>query len=140
MFRKAVFGAATAIVALLLIFLPGTAREAPATPAFWKAEGPAGSVYFLGSIHILPKEVVWRRPEIDQALAKSQQLVFEIDLEQAQDVGAIMPIMGKYGFLPPDRSLHKMLAVEYRKSLTRWRRNMGSNPQSSTGCAHGSSR
>ena len=128
MYRKAFFGAATAIVALLLFFVPVTARETLATPAFWKAEGSSGSVYFLGSIHILPKDVVWRRAEIDAALAKAQQLVFELDLDEARNPAAAMPIMGKYGFLPPDQSLHKMLAPEYREKLDAVAKRYGLQP------------
>jgi uncharacterized protein len=72
MIRKLVLGAAsvgaTAVVALLLVFAPVTARETTAAPAIWKIDGPAGDVYLFGSIHILPKGFQWRRPELEAAL------------------------------------------------------------------------
>lgn len=120
--RTSLFGVTSAtllagVAAFLLVFAPVTAREAPAAPALWKIDGANGDVYLFGSIHILPKGFVWRRPELEAALAQAQRLVFEIDLDQAKNMGTMTQLLTKYGFLPPDKSLHKMLAPEHRKRL-----------------------
>lgn len=132
MIRKLALGAATAgmtaIVALLFVFAPVTARETAATPALWKIDGPTGDVYLFGSIHILPKGLQWRRPELEAALAQSQRLVFEINMDEASDPLAMVGLLTKIGFLPPDKSLHKMLAPEYRAKLDKVGQSVGVPP------------
>lgn len=121
MIRKLVVGAAAtsaaALVALLFVFAPVTARETAATPALWKVAGQNGDIYLFGSIHILPKGLRWKRPELEAALQRAQRLVFEIDLDEAMNPAATMGIVTQLGFLPPDKSLRKMLAPEYRVKL-----------------------
>jgi hypothetical protein len=132
MFRKIVFGAAalctTAFVALALVFAPVTARETNAAPAIWKIDGPTGDVFLFGSIHILPKDFKWRRPELDAALQQAQHLVFEINLDDAMNPAATMGFVTQHGFLPPDKSLHRMLATEYRKKLDEVATSLGLPP------------
>jgi uncharacterized protein len=121
MLRKFVAGAAAActaaLVSLLFVFAPVTAREATTAPALWKIDGPQGDVYLFGSIHILPKGLNWRRPELEAALQQAQRLVFEINLDDAMNPASTMGIVSQLGLLPPDKSLKKMLAPEYRAKL-----------------------
>jgi uncharacterized protein YbaP (TraB family) len=132
MIRKLVLGAAsvgaTAAVALLLVFAPVTARETTAAPAIWKIDGPAGDVYLFGSIHILPKGFQWRRPELEAALQQAQRLAFEINMDDAANPASTMPLITQYGFLPPDKTLHKMLAPEHRKRLDEVAASLGLPP------------
>jgi uncharacterized protein YbaP (TraB family) len=107
----------TCLLALLAAHAPVTARDKPIAPALWKIDGPQGDVYLFGSFHLLPKGLQWRSPELEAALQASQSLVFEIDLDAAKDVTVMGGLIVKYGLLPPGQSLHKMLAVEYRKKL-----------------------
>jgi uncharacterized protein len=76
-------------------------------------------VFLFGSIHILPKGLQWRRPELEAALNQAQRLVFEINMDEAMDPLATMGLLTKIGFLPPDKSLRKMLALEHRANSTR---------------------
>ena len=132
MFRKIAFGAATvctaAVVALLLVFAPVTARDTTAAPAIWKIDGPAGDIYLFGSIHILPKDFQWRRPELDAALRQAQRLVFEINMDDAMSPASTMGLVTQHGFLPPDKTLHKMLAPEHRKKLDEVSASLGVPP------------
>src|SRR5262249_47648573 len=116
--------------AFFLAFAPAAVSKptAPA-PALWRIDGPQGDIYFFGSIHILPKGLQWRRPELDAALAEAQQLVFELDLDQAQDINVMGALVAKLGFLPPDQSLHKMLAPERRHQLDDLATSLGLDPQ-----------
>jgi hypothetical protein len=122
----AVSAAAAAAVAFLLVFSSATARD-PA-PALWKIDGPNGDIYFFGSIHILPKGYQWRRSELDAALQQAARLVFEIDFDKAKDPTANIGLVTQYGFLPPDKSLRKMLAPEYRKKLDEASASLGLPP------------
>lgn len=59
------------------------APEKPAVlnlaPALWKIETPVSTVYFLGTIHMLPETVNWVTPAITDAFAKAETLILETD-------------------------------------------------------------
>ncbi len=134
MIRKLVVGAAAicaaALVALLFVVAPVTARETAANPALWKIAGQKGDIYLFGSIHILPKGLHWKRPELEAALQRAQRLVFEVDLDEAMNPAATMGIVTQLGFLPSDKSLRKMLAPEYRLKLDELATSLGLPPAS----------
>lgn len=132
MIRRTVLSAAAvclaAVAALLFVFAPVTARETAATPALWKIDGPAGDIYLFGSIHILPKGTDWRRPELEAALQQAQRLVFEVNLDEAMNPASTIGLVTQLGLLPPDKSLRKMLAPEYRKKLDEVAGSLGLPP------------
>lgn len=109
--------AAFTLFAFLFVAATAMARDTTASPALWKIDGEKGDIYFFGSFHILPKDLVWRTPALEAALAAAQQLDFEVDLDQAQNPAIMGDLVARYGFLPPDKSLRKMIAVEYRARL-----------------------
>lgn len=113
------FSAIAAFTLFTFLFVAATAmaRDTTASPAIWKIDGEKGDIYFFGSFHILPKDLVWRTPALEAALAAAQQLDFEVDLDQAQNPAIMGDLVARYGFLPPDKSLRKMIAVEYRARL-----------------------
>ena len=132
MLRKPIVGAAALVLtvafAAFLTLAPVTARETAATPAIWKIDGNSGDIYLFGSIHILPKGLRWRTPALEAALAKAQRLTFELDLDEATNPASMGAIVMKYGFLPPDRSLYKMLAPEHRLKLDKAAHTVGLTP------------
>ena len=113
------FSAIAAITLFAFLFVAATAmaRDTTASPAIWKIDGEKGDIYFFGSFHILPKDLVWRTPALDAALNVANQIVFEVDFDQAQDASVMGDLVARYGFLPPDKSLRRMIAVEYRAKL-----------------------
>ena len=132
MLRKSILGAAATVLtvafAAFLALAPVTARETAAKPALWKIDGPAGDIYLFGSVHILPKGLQWRTPALDGALAQAQRLTFELDLDAAKNPAAMGAMVMKYGFLPPDRSLYKLLAPEHRVKLDKAAQDLGLTP------------
>jgi uncharacterized protein YbaP (TraB family) len=62
------------IAALLLC----AARPASAAPALWIVRGSAGTVYLFGSVHLLRDTTQWKSPELEAAIAQSQDLYLEI--------------------------------------------------------------
>ncbi len=63
-------------------------------PALWKVSGTkpeqAGSAYMFGTIHLLPKNVKWRTPLLEEAIAESDNLTIEVlGLEDAQAAAKI---------------------------------------------------
>ncbi|MBP6012368.1 MAG: TraB/GumN family protein [Alphaproteobacteria bacterium] len=123
----AAFIVTTAFVAFLAL-APLSARETAPAPALWKIDGPAGDIYFFGSIHILPEGFKWRRPALEAALQQADRLVFELDLDAAKNPASMGAIVMKYGFLPPDRSLRRMLAPEHRMKLDAAALSLGVTP------------
>jgi uncharacterized protein YbaP (TraB family) len=87
--RRALAGAA----ALLLLALAQTAQAAP---ALWAVRDHNSTIYLFGTMHILSPDTVWRTPEYDQALADSQVVWFETDVEA--DGATVGRLMVKYGF------------------------------------------
>jgi len=88
---------------------PGIAAlQAQASPSLWHIRGEQGEVYLLGSIHVLPPNVVWRIPAIQRALSRSDVFVFEVP----QDPGAMAELnalIQAKGFLPEGQSLRGQL-------------------------------
>lgn len=109
--------AAFTLFAFLFVAATATARDTTASPAIWKIDGEKGDIYFFGSFHILPKDLAWRTPALDAALNVANQVVFEVDFDQAQDASVMGDLVARHGFLPPDKSLRRMIAVEYRAKL-----------------------
>jgi len=84
-----------------------------ATPAMWVVHGPKGTLYLLGSIHVLPKNVHWQTPEIVAAMKKADTFVFEtkMDDESWSDARAQYP---KDMLLPIDLALPSFFDQEMR--------------------------
>jgi len=120
----------TALAALLLVFAPVTARDQPvrAAPALWKIDGPRGDIYFFGSVHLLPQGLAWRTPALEAALKEAQRLVFEIDIDESQNMAAMTLLTLRYGMLPLDESLRAMLAPQHRKKLDEVATSLGMPP------------
>ena len=118
MFAFRLDGLATAtLFAFMLALAPASARDTPTAPALWKIDGLHGDIYFFGSFHILPPNLDWRTPELEAALASANQISFEVDLDQAQDQSIMGALVSRFGFLPADKSLRRMIAVEHRGKL-----------------------
>lgn len=118
--------AATALLALLLLVATATARDMrAAAPPLWKIDGERGDIYFFGSIHILPPDLAWQTPALDEALKAAQKLHFEIDLDEAQNPTVMGGLINRYGFLPAGTTLRGLLAVEYRGKLEQVARSVG---------------
>lgn len=85
-----------------------------AQPAFWVVEKDGKKVYLLGSIHLLPPQVKWRRPEIDEAIASAQVFVFEAPLDGAS--GAMNKFVEEGGKLSDGQTLEDLMpAADFEK-------------------------
>jgi uncharacterized protein YbaP (TraB family) len=132
--RKSTFALAAAFIlsatAAFLLFIQAPAGHATTpSPAIWKIDGPNGRVYLFGSIHILPKDYVWRSPALENVLTVAQRLVFEINVDDARDPIFMMGSMAQAGMLEKGESLHRMMAPERREQLDRVVRSVGLDPR-----------
>ncbi len=87
------------------------ATPTQATPALWRATGPAGTLYLFGTIHLLPPALAWRTPAYEQALSNSNRLMLELD-ERNLDPAVLQPTILRLGLLPEDQSLRSELGDE----------------------------
>jgi uncharacterized protein YbaP (TraB family) len=94
------------------------AVEAPAPvaasgPALWKVADEDTTIYLFGTVHALPAGKDWMRPAISDALAASDTLVTEVELDEGAAMELQQTVILK-GMLPQDQSLRGLLTDEQR--------------------------
>ena len=118
MFEAIVKKAPLSVALALSLLASAAAAEAPASeirPAMWKVADEDTTIYLFGTIHLMPKEAKWRTPALDEALAASEVLVTEIELEKglAQAAAAMM----KLGYSPGQPPLVERVPEAKREQL-----------------------
>lgn len=99
-------GAAGTLAAAIGFPSAAIAAEAQAAPrhapALWKLADEDTTIYLFGTIHLLPKDHVWRTPLLDRAAAEADELVLEttIDADASKASGTVMSL-GVSDGLPP---------------------------------------
>lgn len=111
---------ALAVVAALAL----TAQAASARPPVWTARGAHGAALLFGSVHLLPKGLDWRPPALTQALAKADELWFELPIDQATNAEAVR-LAGRRGMLPRGERLSTHLAAGQNARLGRVAASLG---------------
>lgn len=91
---------------------------AAATPALaqsrsflWKATGPKGSVYLVGSVHMLTKDYYPLNPALDGAFQESDLLVEELDLGEMRAPDSQMAMLTR-GLLRSGQTLDAVVSKE----------------------------
>lgn len=67
------------LLSLLCAGACAAAHAEPPTPLLWKAEADAGTVYLLGSFHLLKAEDYPLHPSVEAAYEDAEHLHFEVD-------------------------------------------------------------
>jgi uncharacterized protein YbaP (TraB family) len=85
------------------------AAPAPSKPPIFRVRGPRGTVYLVGSMHLLPADVYPLDPAVERAYAASGRVVFEARIDslqmRAQEIGARM-------MLPAGRTLQQTVSAQ----------------------------
>jgi uncharacterized protein YbaP (TraB family) len=84
-----------------------------ASPALWKIVNGKSTLYFLGSVHILPEGFSWHTPAIDHAIKSADAFVFETNLDFG--TAEFHYYVDNYGYLPRGQTLHQMLSPAAQK-------------------------
>ncbi len=87
-----------------------TVVDAPPKPALWRVVDADTTVYFFGTVHVLPPEVKWQSPTVDKALEESKAVYFETDIDP--DPEAFFAIIERLGMYDPSDSLSEHLSPE----------------------------
>lgn len=64
----------------LALLLAAAPVAASAAPAIWEVSDADSRVWLFGSVHVLPKDLAWRTPRLDDLLKQSEQVYFEADI------------------------------------------------------------
>ncbi len=114
---------ATSTLAALSLALPGTlaAQEATSTdtmpagavpgPALWQVKDEDTTIYLFGTVHVLPRDVQWMDSRIENAFAASDELVFEIDMD---DHAKLQQVVMQKAALAGDQTLRELMSEEDR--------------------------
>ena len=92
---------------LLLVPVAATAQTI-ARPSLWHVQGRQGDVYLLVSVHILPPDVQWRSPPIQDAIARADVFAFEVPQDKKSQA-QVQALIAAKGYLPPGQSLRPLL-------------------------------
>jgi hypothetical protein len=96
---------------------PSAAAGRAATPLFWQARSPDGGAYYLlGSVHIGSVESTPLGVTIEQAYARSQELVVDVDMSRVTQA-ELEYHAGRYASLPAHLTLDALLSNETRELL-----------------------
>jgi uncharacterized protein YbaP (TraB family) len=101
-------GAVAFLIAFTAIHAVLAADKSPtATPAFWVVEDGTNRLYLLGSVHLLPPDMAWIRPEIESARLNAKVFVFEAPMKDA-DV-AMATFVEQHGRVPVGKTLKDLM-------------------------------
>lgn len=90
--------------------------EAQAQPPVWIVRDADSEILLFGSVHVLPPGLDWRPKQLDAALAKADDLWFELPIDP-QSEAKVGEIAAARGMLPAGQTLSSMLPAQSAKAL-----------------------
>jgi uncharacterized protein YbaP (TraB family) len=102
---------------LLVVLAAATLQAAPARSFAWRATGPQGALYLVGSVHVLSSDFYPLNATLESAYKDSNLLVEEIDLGEG-GADSQMKMLAR-GMLPSSTSLQKVLTPATFALLTK---------------------
>lgn len=81
---------------------------AGAEPPVWVVRDADSEIVLFGSVHLLPPGLAWRPAALDAALARADDIWFELPVDAATEAETAQ-LAGRLGFLAPGQSLFAML-------------------------------
>ena len=107
-----------AAIALGIALAAGTAGAVVAQPAIWTVRSRTATLVLFGSIHLLPPGLDWRPPALDAALAKADELWFEVPITPFSE-GEASSAAESRGALPQGRHLFSLVTPDQAERLKR---------------------
>ena len=102
---------------LLLLLAGGAPAEARDRNTLWTVEGEHNTVYLLGSVHMLRAGDDGLPPAAEAAYEDAEQLVMEIDLDDATELGNVAGVLDsvqRLALLPAGQTLRRIMGEDYR--------------------------
>lgn len=97
---------------------------AAAQPPVWVVKDADSTVVIFGSVHVLPKGLDWQPKALTEALARADDLWFELPFDPASQAAGADVVRAK-GFLPPGESLLGKLTPAGQDRLKRLTPKLG---------------
>jgi uncharacterized protein len=104
-----------------------SAAPALAQPPVWIVHGPHATVVLFGSVHLLAPGVDWEPAALKAALAKADDLWFEIPIDPSSGLAAQQYAI-KRGLLPEGQTLSALLTPDDRARLANAAKSCGLSP------------
>ena len=99
-----------AVVSAIALLLHVSPVQTQSTRNFlWKVSSQAGSMYLVGSVHLLTKDFYPLNPALETAFKDSDLLVEEADLGELESPAAQFKLLSR-GLLPGGQSLEKVVS------------------------------
>ncbi len=92
-----------------------TAAITGSGPALWLTGDDDTTIYLFGTVHVLPDDLEWRTPLIDEAMAEASVVYFETDIDP--NPIEITRIVSNLGLYPPGEKLSDRLTPEQTAML-----------------------
>ena len=96
-------------LAACVALVTGQANAAAARDFLWKVSGTTGSIYLVGSVHLLTKDFYPLSPALESAFKESDLLVEEADLAEMLSPAAQMQMLAR-GMLPANTTLDAVVS------------------------------
>ena len=93
----------------------------------WTVGDADGTVTLFGSVHLLPPDVEWRSPRLNEAMTSADEIWLEIVTTPGED-GAASAEAGARGALPAGERLSTRLSPAGRARLARLTRELNVSP------------
>src|SRR5882724_13256543 len=98
------------LIVLVALTLVATAHAAQAKTFAWKATGKGGTIYLIGSIHVMSESFYPLNPALEAAYKDADLLVEEVDLAEMLDPTSQMGFLTR-GMLPSETPLDKVISA-----------------------------
>lgn len=99
----------------------------PDGPALWKVSDEDTTIYLFGTVHVLPRDLIWYDAEIDAALKASDTVVTEIRMDPASEA-KMSQMAQKRGVSTDGTSLRSLLDAEQKLAFESALASIGAPP------------
>lgn len=99
---------------------PAKTSARPPVPLLWKACDADNCIYLLGSFHVLKASDYPLAKDVDEALAKSSRVIFEISPAELQDKNAAAMALFQAGMRTDGTTLDSDLSTALQAKLASW--------------------
>lgn len=107
-----------------LVLAGCAAAQAQARPPVWVVRDADSEMVLFGSVHVLPPGLDWRPAALDGALAKADDLWFELPIDAASEA-KVGQLAAARGMLTGGQSLSKLLSPQGAARLETASRDLG---------------
>jgi uncharacterized protein YbaP (TraB family) len=106
------------------LLVNAAASQIGAAPAMWRIADDDSEVWIFGSVHVLPPDLKWHRPELASAMDQAEFVYFEAPTDLFSQV-KLQAFVAEHGFFPRGRTLSDSLSVGAAVKLQEVVRSIG---------------